>query len=153
MKRKNDQPIPRRYWWIFGILALVLLIPFRTPENMLITFFGYVVMFFVVGNVTVEFVRNHGIRYLVIVLALGCMMLPFAQLYFITQHEPFLLFVECERKQEGILTISDCIADCYFENPLNADVARYVTIFRLPVSVLIQPIWDKDFPAVCARIY
>jgi hypothetical protein len=23
-KRKNDQPIPRRYWWIFGMIAVLL---------------------------------------------------------------------------------------------------------------------------------
>jgi hypothetical protein len=30
-KRKNDEAIPRRYWWIFGILACLLLYPFYLP--------------------------------------------------------------------------------------------------------------------------
>jgi hypothetical protein len=34
-KRKNDDPIPRRYWWIFGTLATMLLIGLRYPIRIL----------------------------------------------------------------------------------------------------------------------
>jgi hypothetical protein len=145
-KRKNDEPIPRRYWWIFGILAILLLIPFRTPENFVYILTGYVVMFFVVGNITVEFLRNYGSRYHIVILMLACLMMPFAQLWFITQHEP-MLFVECESKQEGVLAVANCIEECW----TNMDAARYITVFRLPVSLLIQPIRDKDSHPGCLR--
>jgi hypothetical protein len=139
LKRKNDEPIPRRYWWIFSTLTILLVIPLRTPENFVYTLTWYIALFFVVGNITVEFIRSYGSRHAIVVLMFACLIMPFAQLWFITQHEP-MLFVECESKQEGILTVSDCSEVCW----TNVDTARYVTVSRLPVSLLIQPIWDKD---------
>jgi hypothetical protein len=78
-KHKNDEPIPRRYWWIFSILALVLLIGLRFPVQILywweVNLFLYRLIAVGCLVATFQFIRRYRWQHILVVVMLVCTVL------------------------------------------------------------------------------
>ena len=78
-KRKNAPPTPKAYWWIFGTLALILLIGLRYPivftTSEAINGLMYFLIAVTCGLTLVHFVRRyHWKRIIVIVMVLSILL-------------------------------------------------------------------------------
>ena len=80
-KAKSKQaPInTRRYWLILGLLAIVLLIPFRLMEYWLLTNAIYLVISVMIAVSILHFVSRYGWKQWVIIPMLICVLLPIFQ--------------------------------------------------------------------------
>lgn len=100
-KRKEQPYNARRYWLIFSVLAVLLLIPFRIVGYWMLTDIIYVSISLVVVVVLVRFVRRYSWRKWIVGLMLICVMLPILQIMTIYRYcspittENNIQFVDC----------------------------------------------------------
>jgi hypothetical protein len=141
-KRKNDQPIPRCYWWIFGILAIVLLIGLRFPVRLWasyeVNFLLYVLIAVACSLATIQFIKRFRWRHKIVIVLLTCFVLTglnIRNMYdvYIPIYEP-----TCTIENFGMMSVHDCIqqAGCF------VSTAQYVGVRGMPIVVRTSEYWN-----------
>jgi hypothetical protein len=131
-KRKNDEPIPRRYWWIFGILAILLLITLPFPIRILYWWelnsilYGLIALACLLA--TVRFIQRFHWKRRIVIMMLICNLLVGFQTYASTRITHFDNN-QCESVDDRLITWTYC------EIPCLASVAGYVSIGDLPIAI------------------
>ena len=147
-KRKNDQPIPRRYWWIFGILAIVLLIGLRFPVRILYWWalnpIGYALLTMACFIAMIRFVQNFHSKRILVLLIVGCFLLSslhcigsmwFYQL--IThEHETWVRDrgSQCVSKHSELFTTTEC-GNWFYS-------VDFVSLRYIPIAVETYGYWS-----------
>jgi hypothetical protein len=138
MKRKNDEPIPRRYWWIFGTLAILLLIGLRYPIRLWtwyeLNFLFYLLIGVAFSIALVRFIRRFHWRHGVAILILTCVVLTGLSIknmggVYTPVYEP-----SCTTEDNGIFIVHTCDSCPYMM------AAKYVGLRGLPVVVQIDSV-------------
>jgi hypothetical protein len=80
-KRKQSPINLKRYWLIFGLLAIVLLIPFRLVGYWMLTNLIYLSISVMVGIALLRYVRRYGWKHWIVLLMLFVVSLPVLQVY------------------------------------------------------------------------
>lgn len=141
-KRKNDEPIPHRYWWIFGTLAIVLLIGLRFPIRLRISHEWNLVFYFLIGVscslATVSFIKRFRWRHKVVIVMLTCIVLTGLNIknmngIYIPSFE-----ASCTQEHSGIIAIYRCS----FQHSCYAATADYVSLPILPIGIRISEYWS-----------
>jgi CDP-diglyceride synthetase len=142
MKRKNDEAIPRRYGWLFGILAIVMLIGLRFPVRIL-TFWAlnsvtYVLL--VLGClITLGYViTRYGWQKSLVTLILVCAVLASWQV-FASARQGDLNHDFCTGDSRGLITRYRCtyIGNC------PTLLRDYVTLGKLPIGIELLDYYDN----------
>jgi hypothetical protein len=133
-KRKNDQPIPRRYWWIFGTLAILLLINLRFPVKIIVSnhlnTLPYLIVMLVCIVVLIDFIRRfHWKQAVTIVIAL-CILLGGFNIFFGFQP----MSDTCTTQHSRILTTYTCLTLTWYMAWIDAD---YVGLRGIPIVVMV----------------
>ncbi len=79
-KRKGHPYNSRRYWIIFSVLAVLLLIPFRIVGYWTLTNIIYSLISIIIGIVLIRFIQRYSWKRWIVALMLICMMLPIFQI-------------------------------------------------------------------------
>ena len=135
-KRKNDDPIPRHYRWIFGMLAIVLLISLRFPIQILYRWelnpLLYALITFGCFVSLLYFILRHHWKRRVVALVLICMLLSglHTMVYNLINalsmsDRPCLVF------EDNLITKVTCCTDTY-------SYTEYISIADLPIAILID---------------
>jgi hypothetical protein len=135
-KRKNDEPIPRRYWWIFGILTLVMLIGLRFPVRITASFtlnlLLYVLIVLACFLAMIRFIQRFRWKHAVVFLMLICIVLTGLNIRFtfLISDFPPLFEASCTTEHFGIFSTYHCYAEpwCY-------KWADYIGLRGIPIVV------------------
>jgi hypothetical protein len=142
LKRKNDEPIPRRYWWIFGILAILLLIGLRFPIRLRVSYELNSIFYILIGIscllAMVRFIRRFHWRQGVVILMLCCIVLTGLNIKAMGGVYLPLFETPCRAKSIGIFTNYDCKTQmgCY------VGWAEYVGVRGMPIVVRTSEYWN-----------
>jgi hypothetical protein len=142
MKRKNDEAIPRRYWWIFSILALVLLIGLRFPVRILTIWtlnpLTYVLL--VIGCLmTLGYIlKRYGWKRQLVTLIIVCSILSGWQT-FVSARQGGLNNDFCTVDSTGLITRYRCtyIGNC------PTLLRDYATLGNLPIGIELLDYYDN----------
>ena len=141
-KRKNDQPIPRRYWWIFGTLALVLLIGLRFPVRVWASYevnsLLYVLIFVSCILGTIHFIQRFRWRHKIVIVMLTCIVLTGLNIRNMGYMPLPVYEPTCTTENLGILSSYDCTqqAGCFISN------AQYVGVQGIPIVLITSVYWN-----------
>ncbi|GAB5493878.1 MAG: hypothetical protein Phog2KO_40930 [Phototrophicaceae bacterium] len=94
-KRKEQPYNARRYWIIFSVLTILLLIPFRILYRADLQNTLYILLSIMLDIVLVRFVIRHGWRKKVVILMVICLLLPIVQVWQTPD------FYRCDEINEG----------------------------------------------------
>ena len=146
-KRKNDQPIPRRYWWIFGTLLIVLLIGLRYPifvtPSLQMNLLVYPIISVACILTFIHFViRFHWKRFIVVVM-LMCSYLAFVYSVEPIEGYVFSYEVSCTTELRGILRKYHCQYTYMAYRAYRTDThwADYIGILSLPILLRTDIGW------------
>jgi hypothetical protein len=137
-KRKNDQPIPRRYWWFFGVLATLLLVGLWFPIRLLtwyeLNFILYVLIGVACFLMLIHFIRRFHWRRGVTILILLCILLTGLNIVEMVNNSYTAMVVpqSCSSEDFGILSFADCITQgtgCFVV------AVSYVGIRGIPIVI------------------
>lgn len=132
-KRKNDDPIPRRYWWIFGTLALVLLIGLRFPVRLKASYDFNVMFYSLIGLgcilTTTHFVRRYHWQRNIVIVMLGCVILIGFNTKDMADNYAPLFDVPCTTNYVGIFTTHLCTTFWV------CDGAEYIGLRNIPIVI------------------
>lgn len=130
-KRKGTPLNLRRYWLIFGLIVILLIIPFRIVPYWTAMAYTYVAISVLIGLAILRFIWRYSFRHWVLILMLICMLLPIGQIMLINSET---INGNCYTEQQGIRTIISCStvsSSCPYGKG-----STYVALQGLPVSIL-----------------
>lgn len=130
LKRKGTPPNIRRYWQIFGLIAILLIIPFRVVPYWTAMTYTYLAISVLIGLSILRFIWRYGLRRWVLILMLICMLLPIGQIMLIGGGEA--VNGECFAEDSGVFTTITCTDDCDWTS------SKHVTLHDLPVSIFVD---------------
>jgi hypothetical protein len=141
-KRKNNDPVPRRYWWIFGTLAIVLLIGLRFPVRILSVWSLNPVLYGVITSgcliATICVARSHGWKRQLIAIMVLCALLSGWQTV-VSMRQGGLNSEFCSVAHNGLVTRHRCtfIGNC------PTLLRDYATIGNLPIGIELLDYYDN----------
>jgi len=142
MKRKNDQAIPRRYWWIFGTLAILLLIGLRFPVRILTNWTLNPLMYVLLVTgclITLGYILNrYGWKRQIVALILVCSILSGWQV-FVSARQGDLNNEFCSVDSSGLITRYHC---AYIGNCPTL-LRDYATLGNLPIGIELLDYYDN----------
>ena len=130
LKRKGTPPDLRRYWQTFGVMAILLIIPFRVVPYWTAMTYTYLAISVLIGLSILRFIWRYGLRRWVLILMLICMLLPIGQIMLIGNEAAYA--PHCYTNQDLF------VATVYCGGPCMGDGGHlYVTFRGFPISVLV----------------
>jgi hypothetical protein len=143
-KRKNDEPIPRRYWWIFGILAILLLGTLPFPIRILYWWVLNPLLYWLITLAclwaVVRFIRRYSWKRRIVPVMLVTLLLAwwhFIPLSFVEFMEMNYSDRTCSVEYSGIMTTHHCarvFCRGAFFAPTTVISFDYVTLGHLPIA-------------------
>ena len=139
-KRKNAPPTPKAYWWIFGTLALVLLIGLWYPIRLVAPYIFNVVLYAVIAlpcylALAYSFDRYIWKRAIVIVMFL-CLLLTIWNVILCMFPSNNISTEYCTVEKQGILAKYSCVVESKCSPFLeDATKANYVSVRGLPIAI------------------
>jgi hypothetical protein len=127
-KRKNAPPTPKAYWWIFGTLALVLLIGLWYPIHLTASYDVNAVLYALIGLAClltlIRFVRLYRWKRPIVIVIVLCVL--FAVLV------PYVSVIEtneyCRVHSDGIFTVYDC-------SPGGWMMSKHIGLANFPIVI------------------
>lgn len=130
IKRKGTPPNLRHYWQIFGLIAILLIIPFRVVPYWTAMLYTYIAISIFIGLSTLRFIWRYGLRRWILVLMLICMLLPIGQMMSISNERVYQ--AHCYTNQDLLVTSITCGGGCA-GSPYNS----YITVKGIPISIFV----------------
>ncbi len=130
-KHKGQPDNLKRYWLIFGLLAIVLLLPFRLMEYWLLTNAIYLVISVMIAVSILHFVSRYSWKRWIIIPMLICVLLPIFQVsinrqWAFCEYNPGQSIIRSVRCSEGCDTNSHMLAVASLPLSIQSYFGRYV---------------------------